>query len=94
MTPLVYQAGEGDTVYVFGSKAGATTHPHWYLNLVAHPDTTVEVGDQTRAVTARVLQGDERSKVWEAQKSAMANFAEYDATSGDREIPVVALEPR
>ena len=93
VTPLVYQA-DGDSYVVFGSKGGAPTHPHWYLNLVAHPETEVEVGAETVPVTARVAEGDERERLWERQKELMPGFADYEATAGDRQIPVVVLTPR
>ncbi len=93
VAPLVYQA-VGDAFAVFGSKAGAPTHPHWYLNLVANPNTTVEVGVDTLDVTARVAEGDERVRIWEEQKPRMPTFAEYEKTAEGREIPVVVLERR
>ena len=92
VAPLVYRA-EGDSIVVFGSKGGAPSHPHWYLNLVANPDTTIEVGTETVKVRARVAEGDERERIWSAQKEAMPGFAEYEQKlAGAREIPVVILE--
>ncbi|HEX4905156.1 MAG TPA: nitroreductase/quinone reductase family protein [Acidimicrobiales bacterium] len=94
VSPLVYQA-DGDRYVVFASKAGAPTHPAWYRNLLANPDTTVEVGTETIAVRARVAEGDERERIWTKQKHLMPGFAEYEEkTRGIREIPVVILEPR
>jgi deazaflavin-dependent oxidoreductase (nitroreductase family) len=93
VSPLVYQ-DLGDTIAVFGSKGGAPTHPAWYLNLVANPEATIEIGTETRAVRARVAEGAERERIWEAQKLAVPGFAEYEKTAGDREIPVIVLEPR
>jgi deazaflavin-dependent oxidoreductase (nitroreductase family) len=92
VTPLVYQA-DGDAYVVFGSKAGAPTHPHWYLNLVANPDTVVEVGTDTVPVTARVAEGEEHDRLWARQKELMPGFADYEASAGGRVIPVVVLEP-
>ena len=93
VSPLVYQpVGEGFAV--FGSKGGAPTHPHWYLNLVAHPDTVVEVGADTIPVRARVAEGEERETNWSKQKELMPGFAAYEKTTGGREIPVVVLERR
>lgn len=91
--PLVYQR-VGDAYVVFGSKGGAPTHPVWYLNLVANPEASIEVGTETLPVTARVAEGDERDRIWGEQKRAMPGFAEYEKTAGDREIPVILLEPR
>jgi deazaflavin-dependent oxidoreductase (nitroreductase family) len=89
--PLVY-APRGDQVVVFASKAGAPSHPAWYLNLVANPDATIEIGDETRRVTARVAEGAEREEIWSKQKHAMPGFADYEQKT-TRQIPVVILEP-
>jgi deazaflavin-dependent oxidoreductase (nitroreductase family) len=89
VNPLVYQQ-VGDDIAVFASKGGAPTDPDWYRNLRAHPDVTVEVGTQTIPMRARVAEGDERTRIWEAQKQVMPGFAEYEAKAG-RDIPVVIL---
>ncbi len=92
VTPLMYQPESDDRLYIFASKAGAVTNPDWFHNLLANPETTIEVGTKTRAVRARVLEGDERARVWEAQKSGVPQFAEYEVHAEGREIPVFALE--
>ncbi|HZJ26149.1 MAG TPA: nitroreductase/quinone reductase family protein, partial [Acidimicrobiia bacterium] len=56
INPVMYQA-VGDDDAVFASKAGAPDNPAWYHNVVANPDASVEVGDDTVAVTARVTEG-------------------------------------
>ena len=91
VNPLAYQRIDDDTVAVFASKGGAPTNPDWYHNLVANPSTRIEIGGDAYDVTARVADADERSRIWEAQKQAFPNFAEYEQTAG-REIPVVLLE--
>lgn len=93
VTPLVYQP-VGDAWAIFGSKAGATTNPDWFHNLKANPETTIEVGADTVAVAATVLDGAQRDEIWEKQKELMPGFAEYEKTAGDRVIPVVLLERR
>ena len=90
VAPLVYQA-DGENIVVFGSKGGAPSHPHWYLNVVANPDTTIELGGETIKVRARVAEGAERERIWTKQKELMPGFAEYEAKT-EREIPVVILE--
>jgi deazaflavin-dependent oxidoreductase (nitroreductase family) len=92
VTPLTYQPDTDDRVYIFASKAGAPDNPDWFHNLVAFPDTTIEIGTETWKVRARVLEGDERSKIWEKQKADVPQFAEYEKTAEGREIPVLALE--
>ena len=90
ITPLVYRPVNGD-IAVFGSKGGAPEHPAWYLNLVAKPEVTVEVGTETYPVVARVAEGDERQRIWDEQAGAMPGFAEYQEKT-TRVIPVVILE--
>ena len=91
VNPLVYQP-DGENLVIFASKGGAPTHPDWYHNLVAHPDVTVEVGDRTVPMRARVAEGAERERIWERQKKVMPGFADYEANT-TRVIPVVVLEP-
>ena len=91
VNPLAYQRLDDDSVAVFASKGGAPTNPDWFHNVVANPNTSVELGTERYDVTARVATGDERERIWEAQKKAFPNFAEYEKTSGGREIPVVVL---
>ncbi|MBX3287087.1 MAG: nitroreductase family deazaflavin-dependent oxidoreductase [Actinobacteria bacterium] len=93
VTPLVYQP-VGDDWAIFGSKGGAPDNPDWFHNLVANPDTEIEVGADTVPVSATVLSGDQRDEIWEKQKELMPGFAEYEKTAGDRVIPVVLLTRR
>lgn len=92
VTPLMYRP-DGDRVVIFASKAGAPDNPAWFHNLVANPETTIEIGDETGvAVRATVLEGDERERIWNGQKADVPQFAEYEVSAGDRVIPVVALD--
>jgi deazaflavin-dependent oxidoreductase (nitroreductase family) len=91
-TPLVSRV-DGDALLIFASKAGAPTHPDWFHNIVANPRVRVEIGDETRELVARVAEGEERDRLWERQKQEMPGFAEYEKTAGERQIPVVVLEP-
>ena len=92
VNPLAYQR-VGDSWAVFASKGGAPTNPDWFHNLVAHPGVSIEVGSETHPVTARVAGDEERERIWNAQKEAYPNFAEYEDKAGDRKIPVVVLDP-
>ncbi|HET9691772.1 MAG TPA: nitroreductase family deazaflavin-dependent oxidoreductase [Acidimicrobiales bacterium] len=93
VNPLVYQALDGGRFAVFASKAGAPDHPDWYHNLLAHPDTVVEVGTDRVRVHARDAVGDERDAIYARQREAMPTFAEYEQKAAPRTIPVVVLEP-
>ncbi|MCU1371400.1 MAG: nitroreductase family deazaflavin-dependent oxidoreductase [Ilumatobacteraceae bacterium] len=90
LAPVVYQPVGGSWA-VFASKAGAPDNPDWYHNLVANPAARIELGTETVDVTARVVEGDERSEIWEKQKQLMPGFAEYEAKT-DRVIPVIVLD--
>jgi deazaflavin-dependent oxidoreductase (nitroreductase family) len=87
--PMMYLPDEG-RLLVFASKAGAPEHPDWYRNLVANPAVTVEVGTETFAARAVVLDGQDRDRMYAEQASRYPGFAEYQAKT-DRVIPVVAL---
>ena len=91
LTPLRYRAVDEDFA-VFGSKRGADTHPDWYYNLIANPKASIEVGNETIEVTARLAEGDERNTIWELQMRESPIFADYEQQT-DREIPVIILEP-
>ncbi|PZS32116.1 MAG: nitroreductase family deazaflavin-dependent oxidoreductase [Pseudonocardiales bacterium] len=89
--PMMYRR-VGDDYAVFASKAGAPVNPAWYHNLLAHPEATVEVGTDIIPVTAQVAGGDERARIWDAQKADYPGFADYEQQT-TREIPVVVLHP-
>jgi deazaflavin-dependent oxidoreductase (nitroreductase family) len=92
VNPLMYQDLGDGSIAVFASKGGAPTNPDWYYNVVANPDTKIELGTEERNVRARVADEDERERIWGAQKTAFPQFAEYEQTSAGRTIPVVILE--
>jgi deazaflavin-dependent oxidoreductase (nitroreductase family) len=93
VNPLAYQADDGRYV-VFASKGGAPTNPAWYYNLMAHPDTTIEVGAETIPVHAEAASGDERERLFRAQVQRVPAFGEYEQKAGGRTIPVIVLSPR
>lgn len=92
VNPLAYRR-DGEAFVIFASKAGAPTNPDWYHNLLAHPDATIEVGTETIPVRARVAEGEERERLWSAQKIDAPGFADYESRT-ERQIPVVVLERR
>ena len=52
-TPLLF-VEDGEDLLLIASKGGFPKHPAWYHNLMANPDTTVQVGPERRPVHARV----------------------------------------
>ena len=91
ISPLAYRR-DGDNLVVFASKGGAPTNPDWYHNLRANPDVDIEVGTDELKARARVADGDERERLWAAQKQDVPAFAGYEEKT-ERQIPVVVLEP-
>lgn len=91
-SPLVYST-DGDDVVIIASKGGAPEHPNWYHNLVANPQVTVEIGTEKWDATAQLVEGDERTRLYDAQAALMDNFTEYEksATEHGRVIPVFRL---
>jgi deazaflavin-dependent oxidoreductase (nitroreductase family) len=92
VNPIMYLP-DGDRFLVFASKAGAPTNPDWYHNLRAHPDATIEVGDETVDVHAEELPRAERDEKYAEQAALYPGFADYEKKT-DRVIPVLALTRR
>jgi deazaflavin-dependent oxidoreductase (nitroreductase family) len=92
-SPLLYFR-DGDDLVIVASKGGFSAHPAWFHNLMANPETTVQVRSQRRAVRARVATPEERERLWPEAVRRWRGYADYQAHCGDREIPLVILEPR
>jgi F420H(2)-dependent quinone reductase len=90
IAPLM-RVEDGERIIAVASKGGAPTHPEWYLNLLAHPEVTVEVGSEKFETTARILKGQEREKAFALAAEVFPPYAEYQKKT-EREIPVIALE--
>ncbi len=88
---LIYQQSEGRYVVV-ASDGGAANHPSWYLNLLAHPDVTVQVAADKFTAIARTATPDERAKLWPLMTSVWPDYASYERKT-TREIPLVILDP-
>jgi deazaflavin-dependent oxidoreductase (nitroreductase family) len=89
--PLVHTT-DGDRLVVIASKGGAPSHPHWYRNVVANPNVSLERGTEKFQAKATVHpSGPERDRLYAAQASLMPNFAEYEKQT-TRKIPVVTFE--
>ena len=88
-TPVMYLP-DGERLIIFASKAGASTNPDWYHNLMAQPQATIEVGSETFEVTAVEVTGEERDQLYARQAALFPRFADYAAKT-TRRIPVIAL---
>ena len=54
---------DGERYIVFASKGGARRNPDWYHNVKAHPNIKIEVGDETIAVVAGEVLGEEHDRL-------------------------------
>jgi F420H(2)-dependent quinone reductase len=88
--PLLYLRA-GDDLVVVASQGVLPRHPQWYRNLLAHPDTSVQVGAEHRRVRARVAPAEEKAVLWPRLVDLYADFENYRAWT-NRDIPVVVLE--
>jgi deazaflavin-dependent oxidoreductase (nitroreductase family) len=92
LSPLIY--GEsGDSYVIIASKGGWPTHPHWFLNLEANPECELQVGSKHVRARARVATGEERERLWKQLAAIYPPYDDYQKSAGDRQIPVVVLDP-
>ena len=89
VNPLMYLPDD-KRMFIFASKGGAPINPAWYHNLVAHPDVTVEVGNETFPAKATVVSDKKRDEMYAKQASAYPGYAGYEQKT-TRKIPVVEL---
>jgi F420H(2)-dependent quinone reductase len=80
-------------VVMLAMNGWADGEPAWWLNLQAHPDTSVELVGETRPVRARAAQGEERSRLWARWREIDKQLDAYAAMRSS-ETAVVVLEPR
>ena len=91
-TPLLYLL-DGPNVVIVASQGGLPRNPQWYANLMATPDTKVQIKGEVRAVRAHTADAAERAALWPRLVELYADFENYQSWT-DREIPVVVLTPR
>lgn len=87
--PLLYLR-DGDDYVVIASWGGRDHHPHWYLNLRAHPLATAQVRRDRFPVRATTANPHRRNQLWPRVLEAYDGYRSYQAKTS-REIPVVIL---
>jgi F420H(2)-dependent quinone reductase len=92
-SPLMYHE-HGDAIVVAGTKAGQPSHPAWFHNLMANPDTTIQIGSEVREVRARLATDEERDQLWKKMLAIYPGYDFYERNAKGRKIPVVVLDPR
>jgi deazaflavin-dependent oxidoreductase (nitroreductase family) len=84
---------DGDAYIAVASAAGASTHPAWYFNLIAHPHAHVQDHAQHHDVIAREVTGTAKQRLWTIAETSWPHFPEYREKAAGREIPILLLEP-
>lgn len=94
-SPLIY-GRDGEAIVIVASKGGVPSHPAWYHNLMANPETEVQVKSEHRKVRAREATEAERHRLWPKMDEIYSDYAAYreSAAKADRVIPILLLEPR
>lgn len=89
----VMRIKQGDTYVAVASAAGATSHPAWYHNLIAHPELTLQDGATVYRLRAREVHDRDKAYWWTVAEQFWPHFPEYRAKAGGRDIPILLLEP-
>ncbi len=79
---------DGPNLVTLAMNGWAAPEPAWWLNLQAHPDTTIELQGATRAA-----QGAERDRLWARWRTFDKDLDGF-AARRPTETAVVVLEPR
>jgi deazaflavin-dependent oxidoreductase (nitroreductase family) len=92
-TVLTAPVIDGDRVVLVASYGGHRENPHWYQNLLVHPEVGLAVaGGAERPMRARVAGREERAELWPRIVAAYGGYQRYQEKT-DRQIPIVVLEP-
>ena len=81
---------DGDDFIVIASQGGVDREPQWWLNLLADPRASAQVGRERYAVMAERVGADERQAWWDRFVALTSRFTDYQAKA-QREIAVVRL---
>ncbi len=92
-TPLV-ALPDGEKIILIASYFGQPRHPAWYYNLKANPEVKVSLNGNCDEYFARLSTGEEREAYWQQAVSLYHGYRRYKQKAGDRQIPVIVLEPR
>lgn len=89
--PLLYLR-DNEHVIVIASWGGRDYPPHWYLNMKAEPEVSVQADGSRWQAIATELDDPERSQWWNRAVAAYGGYAQYQSRTG-RIIPILRLAP-
>jgi deazaflavin-dependent oxidoreductase (nitroreductase family) len=85
---------DGPNLVTMAMNGWGKPEPAWWLNLQAHPDTTVELQDRTLTVHGRAATAEERPRLWELWRQYDGEELDAWAARRPTETAIVILEPR
>lgn len=83
---------DGPDLVTMAMNGWADGEPAWWLNVQAHPETSVDLVDGRRSVRGRAAEGEERSRLWARWRDIDPNLDAFAALRSS-ETAVVVLEP-
>ncbi len=92
MNPVAYLP-DNQRYVISAANGGAPNNPDWYHNLKAHPNTSIEVANETIDVLAEEATGAERERLFATAAERYPQLHEL-ARKTARVIPMVVLTPR
>jgi len=90
-TPLSFYR-DGGNYLIVGSNWGKENPPDWFLNLMQHPQTTIQVKGKTLQVEAYQAEGEDYQRLWAVVTKKNSQYLEYQKTT-TRQIPILILTP-
>lgn len=85
---------DGPNLVTMAMNGWGEPEPAWWLNLQAHPETTVQLHDRTLSVRGRAATADERPRLWALWRRYDGEELDAWASRRPQETAVVILEPR
>lgn len=90
-SPVIYYR-DGNLIALAASRAGQSTNPAWFHNLLASPETTIRIAGDTQRVRARVATPEERGRLWPKLVAVCPDYEFWQRLADPRQIPIVILE--
>ena len=91
VTPIAYFFTDG-FYFLVGSNWGKEHNAGWYHNLLAQPQTIIEVQGKTILVEARPASGEAYDRLWKYAIEHHPPYLHYREMT-KRHIPIVVLKP-
>lgn len=83
---------EGSAYVIIASYGGLPRNPAWYLNLMSHPEATIQAKRRQVQVKAETADPEKRRELWARLLEVAPGYGNYEKRTS-REIPVVILHP-